>query len=399
MTALLIKGGRIVDPANSLDALCDLRLRDGVVVQIGEHLERVDGESYLEVAGAFVAPGLVDMHVHLREPGFPQKERLETGTEAALRGGFTSVACMPNTNPALDDPAVLHALIGEIQRRARCRVYPIAAITQGRLGLYPCDFPSLARAGAVAFSDDGDTVKNEDVLRDAARLARELSAPFISHCEPEDAIVARDLRIAAETGKSWHIAHVTTRVALDMVRSERTRGSGATCEVTPHHLTFTGALNRELGVVAKVNPPLRTEDDVRALRDGVRDGTIDAFASDHAPHTEAEKRAVGNPAPGFSGLEVAVGAYAAALPDLPVARFVTLLSTNPARILGVPAGTLSIGAPADVTIFADRAWTVDPSTFASMGKCTPFAGRTLPRKVLATIVGGELRFRVPELAE
>ncbi len=399
MTGLLIKGGRIVDPANSLDALRDLRLCDGVVVEIGEHLEPADGESFLHVAGAFVAPGFVDMHVHLREPGYPQKERLETGTEAALRGGFTSVACMPNTNPALDDPAVLHALTGEIQKRARCRVYPIAAITRGRLGLHPCDFPSLARAGAVAFSDDGDSVKDGDVLRDAALLARELLAPFISHCEPEDAIVARDLNIAAETGKSWHIAHLTTRVALDLVRLERSRGSNITCEVTPHHLTFTGALNQEIGVVAKVNPPLRTEDDVRALRDGVRDGTIDAFASDHAPHTDAEKRAVDNPAPGFSGLEVAVGAYTAALPDLPVARFAALLSTNPARILGLPAGTLSIGAHADVTIFADRAWTVDPNAFASLGKCTPFAGRTLPRKVLATIVSGELRFRAPELPE
>jgi dihydroorotase len=411
MTALLIRGGRIVDPATSLDALRDLRLRNGTIVEIGEHLEPNDREELLDLAGAVVAPGFVDMHVHLREPGFPQKETLESGTAAAVRGGFTAVACMPNTDPALDEPEILLSLAREVERRAYCRVYPIGAITRGRKGVKPCDFSALSRAGAVAFSDDGDTVQNARVLRDAALLARELSAPFISHCEDpllkeapgspasaEDVIVARDLLIAAEAAKSWHIAHLTTRGALELIRCARANRARVTCEVTPHHLFFTEAIREELGDAARVNPPLRTQEDVEALRRGVRDGTIDVFASDHAPHTHQEKSGEVGPAPpGFSGLEIAVGAYAAALPDLPMARFVELLSTNPARILGVPGGRLALGEPADVTIFADRAWVVDPSTFASKGKCTPFAGHRLPRKVLATIVGGDIRYRAAKL--
>jgi dihydroorotase len=399
MRQLLITGGRVVDPASSLDSMRDLRLRDGKVVEIGEHLEGGDDETLLDVAGGVVAPGFVDMHVHLREPGFPQKETLETGTQAALRGGFTSVACMPNTKPALDDPAILRSLIGEIEHRAFCRVYPIGAITRGRLGREPCDFTALAQAGAVAYSDDGDMVKDADVLRSAALLARDTQPIFISHCDdPEDVTVARDLRIAGETGKRWHIAHVSRRTALELVGAARARGTRVTCEVTPHHLTFTSAAAQRMGSAATVNPPLRSEADVQALRQGVRDGSIDAFASDHAPHTQQEKSGANRAAaPGFSGLEVAVGAYAAALPDLPMMRFVELLSTNPARLLGVPAGTLAIGAPADVTIVADREWIVDPATFASKGRCTPFAGLKLPRKVLATIVGGEIRYRAPEL--
>ncbi len=391
MTSLLIAGGRVVDPANAVDAIADLRLRDGAIAELGGSLERLHGEALFDATGTVVAPGFVDMHVHLREPGFPEKETIETGTEAALRGGFTSVACMPNTKPSLDDPEVLHSLMREVARRARCRVYPIGAITRGRNGTEPCDFAALAQAGAVAFSDDGDSVEREDVLRAAAERARGVTGAFISHCEPEDAIVERDVRIAEETGKAWHIAHLTTRVALDAVRSARARAR-VTCEVTPHHLTFTSALGAALGAAATVHPPLRGEADVSGLREGVRDGTVDAFASDHAPHTDEQKHRA-DAAPGFSGLEVALGAYAAALPDLPMARFVALIATNPARILGLRAGTLAVGAPADVTIFAEQPWSVDPSAFASLGKCTPFAGRTLPRKVVATIVGGDVRYR------
>jgi dihydroorotase len=399
MSGLLIKGGRIVDPAASLDSLRDLRLRAGAVVEIGEHLEALRDEETLDAAGTIVAPGFIDMHVHLREPGFQEKETIATGTEAAVRGGFATVACMPNTNPALDDPAVLDWLTREVERHARCRVHPIAAITRGRKGAQLCDFPALARAGAVAFSDDGDTVEDVGLLREAAMLARTLRAPFIAHSEPEEAIVARDLLIAEETGKAWHVAHVSTGDALEQIRQARERRTRVTCEVTPHHLTFTKTLFSEFGVAATVNPPLRTEEDLQALRRGVRDGTIDAFASDHAPHEAALKERDAQPAaPGFAGLEVAVGAYAAALPDLPITRFVELLSTNPARIIGIRGGTLAVGEPADVTIFADRAWTVDPAVFASKGKFTPFSGRRLPRKVLTTIVGGVVRYRAQDYA-
>jgi len=399
MTGILIKGGRVVDPASRLDSLRDLRLRGGTIVEIGEHLAPVSDEEIIDAAGAIVAPGFIDMHVHLREPGFPQKETIATGTEAAVRGGFTAVACMPNTDPALDAPEVLRGLMQDVERHARCRVYPIGAITRGRRGVQPCDFAVLVSAGAVAFSDDGDTVADAAVLRQAALDARDLKSPLIEHCDPEEKIVARDLEIAAQTGKQWHIAHVSMADALDSIRRARARGVHVTCEATPHHLTFTDALLQQIGPPATVCPPLRAQADVDALRRAVRDGTIDAFASDHAPHTRAEKLGQDGPAaPGFSGLEIAVGAYAAALPDLALLRFVELLSTNPARILRVSGGTLAVGAPADVTIFAQRTWTVDPATFASKGRCTPFAGRRLPRSVIATIVNGTVRFRAPQAA-
>lgn len=396
---LLIKGGRIVDPATSLDSLRDLRVRDGIVAEIGEHLEAAPDEELLDARGSVVAPGFVDIHVHLRTPGFPEKETISTGTEAAVRGGFTTIACMPNTNPAIDDPSVLAELANRIAREARCRVYPIAAVTRGRHGVELCDYDALAAAGAIAFSDDGDTVEDGDVMRAAALRARNLRAPVIAHCVPEDEIVARDLAIAAKTGKRWHVAHLSTARALELLRKARALGAPVTCEVTPHHLTFTGALLESQGAAAKVHPPLRSESDAQALRTGVRDGTIDAFASDHAPHTAAEKAGdVRDAAPGFSGLEVAVGAYAAALPDLPLRRFVELISTNPAKIVNLPAGSLRIGAAADVTIFAEREWRVDPTAFASKGHCTPFAGALLPRKVIATIVGGAVRYRAAECA-
>jgi dihydroorotase len=412
MEALLIKGGRVVDPANRFDGLRDVRINAGVVAEIGEHLTAREEERVIDAGGSIVAPGFVDMHVHLREPGYPEKETIATGTEAAVRGGFTSVACMPNTMPALDAPATLERLREQISRDARCRVYPIAAMTLGRLGLEPCDYEALARAGAVAFSDDGDTIGDASVALDVARRGRAVAGVFISHCEDpsfpsaggrppmaEDLAVARDLIIAAATKKDWHVAHLSTRCALDLVRLARRQGAPVTCEVTPHHLILSSASVRELGACARVNPPLRDEEDCAALREGVRDGTIDAFASDHAPHTGAEKSgAYENVAPGFSGLEIAVGAYAQALPDLPVTRFVELLSTNPARILGIAGGSLGPGASADVTIFAQRDWIVDPAAFASKGKSTPFAGRKLPCKVVATIVGGELRYRAREIA-
>ncbi|MHB8146967.1 MAG: dihydroorotase [Vulcanimicrobiaceae bacterium] len=417
---ILVHGGRLVDPSVPFDGIRDVRIRGGLIVEIGEHLASQRGEHSIDALGAIVAPGCIDMHVHLREPGYPEKETIETGTTAAIRGGFTTIACMPNTNPAIDSPEVLEQLAGALRARARCHVYPIAAITRGRRGEQPCEFASLARAGAVAFCDYGNTVMNARVLRDAAFFAAAVPGAFISHCEDEhlkddavmnegqvsralgvrgspalaeDIIVARDLAIGIESGKPWHIAHVSTRGALEHLLHARAHGGNATCEVTPHHLLLTDELVRERGASAKVNPPLREDDDARALRDAVRDGTIDAFATDHAPHTQAEKSGdLLEAAVGFTGLEIALGAYALALPDLPMLRFVALLSTNPARILGVPGGSLLVGDAADLTIFADREWIVDPAAFASKGRSTPFAGRTLPRRTLATIVSGRLAY-------
>lgn len=410
----------MVDPSIALDAVRDVRISGERIAQIGESLEPRAQETVLDARGLIVSPGFIDMHVHLREPGFAYKETIASGTLAAVRGGFTAVACMPNTSPALDEPGVLESLASLAARDGHCRVYPIAAITKGRAGEAAADARALARAGAVAFSDDGNTVMNARVLRDAARAALDVPGPFISHAEDEelkgdavmtlgevsralgvsgvpsiaeDTIVIRDLLIALDTGKPWHIAHVSTARALDLLRWARARGVNATAEVTPHHLYFTDAAVARLGAGAKVNPPLRTQDDVLALRAAVLDGTIDVFATDHAPHALEEKRgSLTAAAVGFTGLEIAAGAYALAVPGLPLARYVELLSCNPARILGLDGGTLRPGSAADVTIFSEREWIVDAGRFASKGKTTPFDGMTLPRRIEYTIVAGDLRF-------
>lgn len=408
---MLVRGGRVVDPTQELDRRLDVRLAQGIVAEIAEHLEPSDEEEVLDAGGAYVAPGFIDMHVHLREPGFPQKETILSGASAAVAGGFTAVACMPNTNPAIDTAQVIEHIARAAAHANLARIYPIAAITRGRHGAELLDYASLEKVGAVAFSDDGQWVEDPRVLFDAAGRARDLKARFISHCEDErlkrdgaarraaeDVVVARDLVIAQHTGKAWHIAHLSTAGALGLMRWARSSGIDATCEVTPHHLYFTEDLAAQRGGAAKVNPPLRTSDDVAALREGVYDGTIDAFASDHAPHTAQEKAAgFAQAAPGFSALEVAAGAYALALPALPVARYVELLSTNPARILGVGGGTLKVGTPADITVFADRAWTVESARFYSKGRFTPFEGLRLPRRAIATLVGGRLLMRDGEI--
>ncbi len=404
---MLICNGRLIDPAQNLDAQLDVRIRGGIVVEIGVDLAPEYDEAVFDASGACVAPGFIDMHVHLREPGNPEKETIASGTAAAVAGGFTAVAAMPNTNPAIDSPQRV-ADLQTLCAHAFCHVYPVAAITHGRSGVTLLDYPALERAGAVAFSDDGNTVMDAGVLREAALSARAVRGPFIVHCEDEhmksgtltapavseDVVVARDGLLARETQKAWHIAHVTTRGAFEAIAWSRALGAPVTCEVTPHHLTFTSDLLESAGAGAKVNPPLRTQSDVRAVREAVRSGEIDALASDHAPHTEHEKTgSLRNAAVGFTGLEIAVGAYAHALPDLPLSRFVRLLSTNPAKILRVAGGSLAIGSPGDVTVFADRPWIVDPQRFHSKGKSTPFSGMTLPRRAIATIVGGELRMR------
>jgi dihydroorotase len=420
VTPLLIRGGRVVDPTQDLDALRDVLLRDGLVADIGEHIEAGEAEVF-DARGAVVAPGFIDMHVHLREPGQTHKETIATGTAAAVAGGFTAVACMPNTEPALDSPA----LVAEVRRLAQAaglaRVYPIAAITRGRAGKELAPYWRLHDAGAVAFSDDGFAVANPRVLRQAALYARDVPGVFISHCEDadlrgdavmnegarsfelgldgapglaEDVQVARDVLIGGDTKKPFHIAHLTTAMGVELVRFGRAHAIAVTCEVTPHHLLLGDDRFDGFRADAKVNPPLRPERDLAALRAAVRDGTIDVFATDHAPHTREEKAQLLADAPvGFSGLETAVGAYATALPDLPLARFVSLLSTNPARILRVPGGTLRVGSPADVTVFAERRWRVDASAFYSLGKNTPFEGATFTRRAIATIVGGVLLAR------
>ncbi len=376
--------------------MLDIRIRDGAICEIGELLRPEDQEEVIDARNAYVAPGFIDMHVHLREPGNPEKETIATGCAAAVAGGFTALAAMPNTHPALDTPEMVRWVKESAERAGLARVYPIAAITHGREGKEPVDFAALSRAGAVAFSDDGNTIESAIVQTSAALRARESGRVFITHCEnaaikerdefdpaAESSAVARDIAIARATSLPWHIAHVSTRDAVDAIAEAKQLRITCTAEATPHHLVFTRDDAAQFSAGTKVHPPLRSAVDVDALRHAVRNGTIDAFASDHAPHADGTS-------PGFSGLEVAIGAYALALPDLPVRRYVELLSCNPARILGVPGGTLTVGSPADVTIFADRDWVVDPADFHSKGKRTPFSGKSLPRRAITTIVAGSV---------
>jgi dihydroorotase len=423
---ILVRGGRVVDPAEGLDAVRDVLLRDGRVVAIGERLEAGEAEIF-EAGGMVVAPGFIDMHVHLREPGQTHKETIATGCAAAVAGGFTAVACMPNTEPALDSPALIAEVLRLASAAGLARVHPIAALTRGRAGTELAPYWRLHDAGAVAFSDDGSPVKNPRLLRQAALYARDVPGVFISHCEDadlkgdavmnegvrsvelglagapglaEDVNVARDVLIGGDTGKPFHIAHLSTAMSVELIRFGRAHEIGVTCEVTPHHLLLGDDRFESFRADAKVNPPLRLESDIAALRSAVRDGTIDAFATDHAPHTREEKAQLLDAAPvGFSGLETALGAYAAALPELPLSRFVALLSTNPARILGVAGGTLRVGSAADVTIFAERPWRVDASTFYSLGKNTPFDGVRFSRRAIATIVDGAFAMRDGRVVE
>jgi dihydroorotase len=427
---LLIRGGRVVDPSQGIDAALDVRIEGGLIVELGEHLESrdwgFDETNTLDATGSVVAPGFIDMHVHLREPGQTYKETIATGAAAAVAGGFSAVAAMPNTEPAIDSPELVAEVLRLGAAAHLARIHPIAAITRGRAGRELAPLALLHDAGAVAFSDDGATIADARVLRQAALYARDIPGPFIQHCEDaslkgdavmhegaqssalgvpgspalaEDVIVARDLLIADETGKAFHIAHLTSATSVDLIRFARARQATVTCEATPHHLLLSDDRFSGFRADAKVNPPLRSESDSEALRAAVRDGTIDVLASDHAPHAAAEKEQLLSAAPvGFSGLEIAVGAYALAFPDLPLDRFVALCSTNPARILGVAGGTLRAGSPADVTLFAEERWTVDASRFHSLGKNTPFDGWTFYRRPVATVVGGVVAMRRGRIA-
>jgi dihydroorotase len=385
-----------VDPVARIDAVLDIRIRDGTISEIGELLQREDAEEIIDARNTYVAPGFIDMHVHLREPGNPEKETIATGCAAAVAGGFTAVAAMPNTRPALDTPERIAWVKQAAEQAGLARVYPIAAITHGREGKEPVDYTELSKAGAVAFSDDGSTIESAIIQTSAALRARESGRAFITHCEDaaikardqfdagaESSAVARDIAIAHATSLPWHIAHVSTRGAVEAISAAKHMRIACTAEVTPHHLVFTRADAASYSGGTNVHPPLRSREDVDALIGAVRAGTIDAFASDHAPHEDADS-------PGFSGLETAAGAYAYAVPDLPLRRYVAMLSSNPARILGVPGGTLAVGSPADITIFADREWIVDPSEFHSKGRRTPFAGKTFSRRAVATIVAGSV---------
>jgi dihydroorotase len=427
MSGLLVRGGRIVDPAQGIDATLDLLLVDGVVARVAESVAPPAGAEVLEARGLVVTPGLVDIHVHLREPGQEAKETVATGARSAVAGGFTAVACMANTAPTNDSRLVTEAIVRAAERAGLCRVHPIGAVSHGLAGEVLAPFGELVAAGCVALSDDGRPVMNAELMRRALEVAQHYGVPIVQHAQDldlsgegvmhegvasaccglpgipgaaEDVMVARDLILLEDTGGRYHVAHLSTARALRLVREAKTRGLAVTCEVTPHHLLLADQTIVESGFDAswKMQPPLRSPEDVEALLAGVADGTIDAIASDHAPHTPEEKAREFEAAPfGVVGLEtsLALGLDRLVRPGvIPLARLVELMSTGPARVFGLAGGSLREGAPADVTVIdLERELDVAAARFASRGRNTPFEGWKLRGRAVATIVAGRVVYR------
>ncbi len=418
---LLVRGGRLVDPSQGLDGTLDLRIEDGRVAEIGEGLADGGAEVY-DASGAIVTPGLIDMHVHLREPGHEYKETIESGTRAAAAGGFTAVAAMPNTQPVNDNRSVTEFVAAEAERLGYARVYPIGAVSKGQRGEELAEIGDMVAGGAVAISDDGLPVASSELMRRALLYSRHFGVPVIQHAEDltvgadgvmhegewstrlglpglpgvaEDAMVARDILLLEETGGRYHVAHLSTGRSLELVREGKRRGLAVTCEVTPHHLLLTDREVAESGfsTSCKMKPPLRSEADRLALLAGLADGTVDAIASDHAPHHADEKDVEFSLAPfGIVGLETTLPLCLDRLVKpgvVTLSRLVELLSTGPARALGVAGGTLAAGAVADLTVLRlDRTVTVNPARFRSKSRNTPFAGWKLRGRAVATALAG-----------
>jgi dihydroorotase len=417
---ILILNGHVIDPANTVDERLDLLVKDGRIAKLAKPGSiPANGVRVIDAAGTFVVPGLIDMHVHLREPGYEYKETIATGAAAARAGGFTSICCMPNTNPVNDNRSVTEFIIAQAAKAALSRVHPIGAVTKGSKGDELCEIGELRDAGCAGISDDGKPVMNAAIMRRAMEYAKTVDLPVLSHCEDvdlaakgvmnegfvatelglrgipnaaEDVMVARDIALAELTGARVHICHVSTAGAVRMVREAKQRGIRITAETCPHYFLLTDEAVRGYNTMAKMNPPLRSADDVAAVRQGLADGTIDVIASDHAPHDMDEKTVEFDAAPfGIIGLETAVGLSWKLVQDgvLTVPELIRRMSSSPASILRVGRGTLSVGADADITIIDPNAeWTVKASEFRSKSRNTPFDGWTLKGKAAYTILGG-----------
>ncbi len=422
MGKLLIHGGRVIDPSQDLDGSFDLLIEDGRVAKLDGRIKAPAGAESFDASGLVVSPGLIDIHVHLREPGQEYKETVRTGTMAAAAGGFTAVACMANTEPVHDNRSVTEHILLEARRHGFARVYPIGAISKGLEGQELAEIGEMVRAGARAISDDGKPVMNAELMRRALLYAQHFGIPVIQHAEDlnltgpgvmhegewstrlglpgipgsaEDVMVARDLILTEDTGGRYHVAHLSTARSLDMVRRARAQGLRATCEAAPHHLILTDEEVARSGFSTntKMKPPLRSGRDREALLNGLADGTIDCIASDHAPHHADEKDVQFNLAPfGILGLETTLSLCLDRLVKqeiLSLPRLVELLSTGPARVLGVPGGTLKPGSPADVTVFhPDEEVTIRAAAFRSRSRNTPFDGWKLRGHPVATFLEG-----------
>ena len=418
--SLLIKNGRVVDPASSLDAVQDVLISGARIERVGPDLPVAADTTVLDATGKIVCPGFIDIHVHLREPGYEYKETVATGTRAAAAGGFTAVCCMANTQPVNDNRSITDYIRAKAAVEGIVRVYPIGAVTRGLGGEELAELAELAEAGCVAFSDDGKCVMNAALYRRAMEYTLPFGAPIISHAEDhelsrgtamhegvvstelgvpgapaaaEDIMVARDILLAELTGAHVHIAHLSTAGAVRLVRDAKARGLRVTAEVTPHHLLLTEDAVRTFDANAKMNPPLRSKRDTEVLLEALVDGTIDCIATDHAPHAGSEKEGEFDRAAfGIIGLETAVGLLLDRLVGpgaLPLGTLISRLSRDPARLLGLPGGSLAPGAAADLTLIDPGAtWTVDPAKFASKSRNTPFGGWSVTGRPWKTIVGG-----------
>jgi dihydroorotase len=425
MRKLVIRNGRVIDPVSKLDAIADVLIEEGRIAAVGEKLQ-VSGAERFDASGLVVAPGFVDMHVHLREPGFEYAETIETGARAAAAGGFTTICCMPNTSPINDNVTVTSYIIERAARHAIVNVRPIGAITKGSAGEELAAIGSMKQAGIVAISDDGRPVMNARVMRRAMETARSFGIPVIDHCEDlhlsaggdmhegiesvrlglrgipaasEDVMVARDILLAQLTGARFHVAHISSRYSVDMVAFAKSRGIAVTCEATPHHFTLSDSEMPPYDSNYKMKPPLRSACDAGAVTQGLISGTVDAIATDHAPHAGSEKMQEFEKCPfGVIGLETAVGLALERLVHpgkIPLARMLELFSSGPARVLNLEAGRLAVGAPADVTILSlERRWTYDVNKSASKSRNSPFNGHEFRGGPVATIVNGRVVWKI-----
>jgi dihydroorotase len=428
---ICLRGGRVIDPARGMDATADVLLKGGTIAKVGPGLAAgVDaGVRVIDVAGQWVVPGLIDLHTHLREPGQEYKEDIATGTRAAAAGGFTAVCAMPNTVPPNDNRAVSELIVRRAAEVGVVRVYPVGAISKGLKGESLSEMGELKDAGCVAVSDDGHPVMNAELMRRAMEYARTFGLPLVQHCEDltlsaggamneglvstragiraqpsaaESSMVARDIELCALTGARYHVAHISSAESVRLVREAKRRGLPVTCEVTPHHLTLTDEACAAYDTHAKCNPPLRTWQDVEAVRAGLVDGTIDAVATDHAPHSAVEKDVEFEQAAfGVIGLETAVPLVLALVHAgrLTPTDFVRRMSSGPAAAFGLRGGSLAEGRLADVTVIdPDVDWTCKPARLRSRSHNTPFAGLALKGRATLTIVGGRIVYSGENLA-
>ena len=422
MPTIQIKGGRLIDPSQDIDQVADLWLSDGKVLPLGSHGE---ADVVIDARGLIVCPGLIDVHVHLREPGNEEDETIATGAAAALAGGVTTVACMPNTIPALDSQGAAEFVILQAQRARQANVYPVGAVSKGRKGEELAELGQLVSGGAVAFTDDGAPVASASLMRRALQYSRLLDRVIMQHCQvpeltvggvmnegfesmklglggmpaaAEDIMVARDIRLAEITGGRLHIQHISTERSVELVREGKARGIRVTAEACPHHFTLTDERLRTFDANYKMNPPLRTQKDVEAVISGIRDDTIEILATDHAPHAPEKKMRELDQAPfGIVGLETLLPITVKGLiepghqtwPDV-----IRKMTINAANLLGIPKGTLKPGADADVTIIdPDTPWVIDAAKFRSKSRNTPYQGWEVRGRAHTVIVGGEVRYR------